>query len=188
MHRFYLTLIALLAAISVTGLAADDDSTAPQQPNAQKIPPAFAQLLKGDADNFIKCFDKNKDGFLTKDELPLRLARLFDKVDVNKDGKLDRREVQQMLQILRRRFGIEADRPSKREAVTTPVKPVTPATPPDFDALDLNADGRLTRDELKGTAYEEHFDEIDTNKDGKIDPQEFAAYIRKQAAKEQTRK
>ena len=54
---------------------------------------------------------------------------------------------------------------------------------PDFDALDKNADGRLTRDELKGTPYADKFEEIDTNKDGKIDKKEFAAYLKKQAEK-----
>ena len=42
-----------------------------------------------------------------------------------------------------------------------------------------NVDGRLTREELKGTIYADHFDEIDTNKDGKIDPKEFRAYLKK---------
>jgi Ca2+-binding EF-hand superfamily protein len=50
---------------------------------------------------------------------------------------------------------------------------------PDFDALDLNADGRLTRQELKGTRFAEVFEQIDTNKDGKIDRKEFEAYLKK---------
>jgi Ca2+-binding EF-hand superfamily protein len=47
---------------------------------------------------------------------------------------------------------------------------------PDFDALDRDADGRLTRDELKGTAWA---DQIDANKDGKIDRKEFAEFFKK---------
>jgi len=40
-------------------------------------------------------YDKNKDGFLQRDELPARLRHHFDQVDTNKDGKLSREEVQQ---------------------------------------------------------------------------------------------
>ncbi len=64
-----------------------------------------------------------------------------------------------------------------------PRRPEPRVEEPDFDALDLNADGRLTRDELKGTPYADKFDAMDTNKDGKIDRKEFAAYFRREAEK-----
>jgi hypothetical protein len=41
----------------------------------------------------IMSFDKNKDGKVTKDELPERLHYLIDKGDINKDGALDREEI-----------------------------------------------------------------------------------------------
>jgi hypothetical protein len=62
--------------------------------------------------------------------------------------------------------------------------PGAPKRGPEFDDLDKNADGRLTPDELKGTAFGDHFEEIDTNKDGKIDRKEFASYLKKQAEKD----
>src|SRR5205807_1129652 len=208
-----------------------------------QLPPQLAKLIQGAPADFIKRFDKNGDGYLTKDELPPVLARAFDKMDVNGDGKLDKKEVAAMLQILRRRFGLndaqaaknnktkKPDSPSvdrmvanwlermdanqdgkisKEEAkaalaanferfdlnkdgfldknelrqvaerflamqATNAGKNAAPARQSliDFDALDRNADGRLTRDELKGTRFEAVFDAIDTNKDGKIDKKEF---------------
>jgi hypothetical protein len=41
----------------------------------------------------IMSFDKNKDGKITKDELPERLQNLIEKGDTNKDGALDKDEV-----------------------------------------------------------------------------------------------
>src|SRR5262249_38739526 len=44
----------------------------------------------------ILSFDKNKDGKVTKDELPERLQYLIEKGDTNKDGALDREEIQKL--------------------------------------------------------------------------------------------
>src|SRR5207245_508188 len=96
------------------------------------------------------------------------LASNFDRLDTNKDGYLDRQELLRAI-----RMGLlGGGRPGGGDG--------RPGV--DFDALDKNADGRLTRQELKGTPYFDKFDDIDTNKDGKIDPKEFAAYLKKQAA------
>lgn len=54
-----------------------------------------------------------------------------------------------------------------------------PGAAVDFDALDKDADGRLTREELKGTRFLNRFEEIDTNHDGRIDRREFEAFLRK---------
>lgn len=50
-------------------------------------PKAFAERLRG--------FDKNKDGKLTKDELPeFMQERFFERADTNKDGVIDDKELQ----------------------------------------------------------------------------------------------
>jgi Ca2+-binding EF-hand superfamily protein len=196
--------------------------------------------LKLTPEEFLKRYDKNKDGVLNKDELPPGLARNFDRYDRNSDGKLDLKEIGQMLEAAQRAFAAtpavdeaaverrvtqilermdtnkdgkiskdEArgpiaenferidtnkdgyiDKDELRRMVTRNMAMAgggpgagTAAAAPDFDALDKNADGRLTREELKGTPYYDKFDEIDTNKDGKIDKKEFAAYLKKHAEK-----
>jgi Ca2+-binding EF-hand superfamily protein len=236
----------LLMALLVVGLFALLPPAAPgadKDPPKKDAPPQGPDWLKLTPEEFIKRFDKNKDGYLSKDELPEGLARNFDRFDRNSDGKLDAKEVGQMLEATKR---ILADRPEKPGANNADVErrvsdvfdrmdtnkdgkiskneaknfiaqnferidtnkdgfidkdelrrfvarnmAAGPGGPggfggpsgPDFDALDKNADGRLTRDELKGTPYADKFEEIDANKDGKIDKKEFAAYLKKQAEK-----
>jgi Ca2+-binding EF-hand superfamily protein len=234
---------ALVAVLSVALAIVSAVSAADQDP-PKKGPMALPELLKLSPEEFLKQFDKNKDGVLTADELPPFLARAFERADANGDGKIDIKEVGELLKILKQRFGsgtpesapamkAEVERRvnemmermdtnkdgkiSKDEAkgvlaenfdridankdgfidkdeLTKAVsrflamqggpgaadRPGGPAIP-EFDPLDRDADGRLTREELKGTPYADKFDEIDTNKDGKIDPKEWAAYFKKQA-------
>jgi hypothetical protein len=52
-----------------------------------------------DADQIVErlmSFDKNKDGKVTKDELPERLQNLIARGDTNKDGALDRDEIKKL--------------------------------------------------------------------------------------------
>jgi Ca2+-binding EF-hand superfamily protein len=130
---------------------------------------------------FIKRFDKNGDGVLTRSEAPPFLAKIFDKVDTNQDGKLDRSEIDRLRRRLLERFGttmaVQKGKTPQR------AKAAPPST--DFDALDRNADGRLSREELKGTPYASRFDEIDTNHDGQIDRREFEEFLQREAQKRQ---
>jgi Ca2+-binding EF-hand superfamily protein len=205
------------------------------KPDPKKIPPAAVLLLNNTPEDFIKRFDKNKDGYLTKDEVPPFLANNFEKIDRNGDGKLDRQEIALLKEVLRQRFGVEGkssqeienivnallkqfdkngDGKISKEEATGPFIAKNfakfdtnkdgflnraelrvaaaailanrkgggkggPLGLPDFDALDANADGRLTRDEVKGSPLFKIFDQIDTNRDGQIDRREFEAYIQK---------
>src|SRR5207249_525987 len=101
--------------------------------------------MKGSADQFIRRFDRDQDGYLSRDELPPRLAQMFERWDRNGDGKLDRQEVEQMMQVVRRRLGIEQQKSGPA------------AGKPDVDTLvnrwlermDKDKDGRLSRDEAQ---------------------------------------
>jgi hypothetical protein len=50
----------------------------------------------------LMAFDKNKDGKLTKDELPERMQDLIAKGDTNNDGALDRDEIRKLATVLAR--------------------------------------------------------------------------------------
>jgi len=84
-----------------------------------------------------------------------RIYDMLRKLDTNKNGKIDLRELQ-----------AERDR-----IVVERVKGL-------FERLDTNKDGKITKEEAKGL-LREHFDRIDRNKDGFIDYEELL-----QAAKE----
>ncbi len=46
--------------------------------------------------NLIARFDQNKDGRLSKVEIPQQMAGLFDRMDQNKDGFVDQNETKNM--------------------------------------------------------------------------------------------
>jgi Ca2+-binding EF-hand superfamily protein len=133
-------------------------------------------------ENMLQRMDTNKDGKISKEEAKGPLANSFERFDQNKDGYLDRKELErvaeQFITAQRANAGKGGKKAGPQDGAQTRQNLV------DFDSLDRNADGRLTREELKGTAYEAVFDQIDTNKDGKIDKKEFEAYQQKQAEKD----
>lgn len=83
---------ALLAALVVAG------ASLTQQPVFKKkttesapTPISVDQIV-----DRIMAFDKNKDGKITRDELPERMHHLFALGDSNKDGALDRDEIRKL--------------------------------------------------------------------------------------------
>jgi Ca2+-binding EF-hand superfamily protein len=122
-----------------------------------KTPDEFVEML-------LKQMDTDKDGKISREEAKGKIAENFDKIDMNKDGYLDRKELRAL-----------AERTLAQK---------TPGFGPDFDALDKNADGRLTPDELKGTPWAARFGEIDTAGNGYITRREFEEFLRREAAKE----
>jgi Ca2+-binding EF-hand superfamily protein len=240
MIRAFVFVSAWSGLVLTLGFAATRATAAPQPRPRQQV----MQLLRGSVEDFIKHFDKNKDGVLTKDELPPFLARMFPRIDTNGDGQLDRQEIAVFMQRLRQqarknnnkfqpraqqiervvnnilqRMDTDKDGKISRKEARGRVAQLfnqldtnndgfvdkqelrqlalrilanrgngaggggrgvgAQNARPDFDALDLNADGRLTRAELKGTRFADVFDQIDKNKDGKIDRKEFEAYLKK---------
>jgi Ca2+-binding EF-hand superfamily protein len=155
-----LTLI-LCAATAFAGGAGNKNE-------AKKQPPRLPRWLQESADDFIKRFDLNEDGYLTRDELPPRVAALFDQADKNGDGKLDRQEVQALLPVLRKRFGQQANQPARAADSTDVERQVAQL----LQRMDTNKDGMISRDEAKGPLAK-NFDLLDTNKDGYLDKDEL---------------
>jgi hypothetical protein len=62
----------------------------------QRRGPGGPALTADDVVERIMSFDKNKDGKITKNELPERMQDLIEKGDTNKDGALDRDEIKKL--------------------------------------------------------------------------------------------
>jgi hypothetical protein len=90
------------ASALVTALVLAGAAVAQSPPPKDGPRPAFAQpgrpgaLGADDVVQRILSFDKNKDGKVTKDELPERLHDLIAQGDTNKDGALDKDEIMKL--------------------------------------------------------------------------------------------
>jgi len=112
----------------------------------------------------------NADRTITRDEALAQADARFDRMDANKDGKLDATEMMPRRQ------------PSMAPGATPPPPPADGAAPPPppspggrmMARLDTNGDGMIDRDEFRAQAAR-RFDRVDANKDGKIDPAERQA-------------
>ena len=84
--------IRKIAAVSLTALA---------------LSPAFAAAEREDLnyDAFVKMCDTNKDGMLSKQEIMKHVEKTFDKVDQQKKGELDRKQLEAFLRELMKSGG-----------------------------------------------------------------------------------
>ena len=169
MKKLFLIALAVLAMplVCVADEAAPD---APKEPAAQQ--------KRGDFTIFR--FDANKDGVVTKDELPAdakRLADVFDRIDADKDGKVTKAEEDTFKAEMQKR--IEARKAAAKE-------PAAQQKRGNFTIFrfDANKDGVVTKDELPAEAKRlaNLFDRIDADKDGKVTKAEedtFKAEVQK---------
>lgn len=127
--------------------------------------------------SLLKRYDKDEDGRISTKEAEERLAKAFPFFDRDKDGFLDRKE----LSAIGEKMAAAARQGIGTERAPLPQPKVDPW---DFDAMDGNADGRLTRKELQGTRHEGQFDAIDADGNGRVDPREFEAYRQRELGKE----
>jgi hypothetical protein len=68
--------------------------------------------------------DKNKDGKVSKEELPERMQGIVDRADANKDGAMDKKELRQMAE----RFG-QSGRPARGRGEGEGDRPARPRRP-----------------------------------------------------------
>jgi hypothetical protein len=86
---------ALAAALVLAGAAVAQ--LPDQKPGAPREPVPPTPISVDDIVERIMAFDKNKDGKVTRDELPERMHHLIELGDTNKDGALDRDEVKKLV-------------------------------------------------------------------------------------------
>jgi Ca2+-binding EF-hand superfamily protein len=102
--------------------------------------------------------DANKDGFVTPEEAKdyPKLSAQFDAVDTNKDGKLEVAEMDAHREAMHgqmRAHGEErwkaADTDGDAAISRDEAKVAMPRLAADFDKVDANGDGKVTRDEMR---------------------------------------
>jgi Ca2+-binding EF-hand superfamily protein len=150
--RLLFGLIPLLGLLVIGEAAAQDRGKAPPAPPPPPGAAPKAKPLQFDLDGFFKDYDKNRDGYLQREELPPDLQRAFPQLDRNKDGRLSREELSQGILHLQPRR-----RPSDVVYVLIEMS--------DCDE-DCTAEVQRAYDILR---------KLDTNKNGKIDPEELKA-------------
>jgi len=146
-------LLGVLGIVFLRSCVADEKNappagTKPGQPDQTKGP-HFS------ADRFIKDHDTNKDGKLSKDELPPQMQDAFAEIDTNKDGFITQDELQTHADRMARA------RPQMIEIVYYSIDV------PEPEVKDQTAELQQAYDALR---------KLDTNKDGKIDEKELAAF------------
>ena len=192
-----LTIAALLAATAQTVSAQQ-----PERPQGQQ-----AQRPQGGPADFIeriKGFDQNNDGKITKDEMPERMQAMIERLDTNKDGAIDNKELAALKDRLaqggqgQRPQGQQGQRPQgqqgQRPQGQQGQRPQgQQGQRPQFNPADIikrikesdkNKDGKITKDELP-EQMQRMFPRIDTNQDGAIDREELAVMEQRMAQRGQ---
>jgi Ca2+-binding EF-hand superfamily protein len=172
---------ALLCSIPALVFVAGGQLAADEKPDKKDEPKEAGEHKPFDVDRFLEKYDKNKDGFIERDELPERLQHAFDQIDANKDGKLSREELEKGCVYLQRQR-----RPADFIHVLVEMSEEDEASREELQyiydllhKLDKNKDGKLDPDELKkmrgqivSDRVDELIEDLDVNKDGKISREE----------------
>ena len=94
------------AALMLTGAAFvwAQQEQQPERPDRPKPARADkpANEAIGSSKQFIEKYDKDRDGFLQREELPAEMRESFIELDLNKDGKLSMQELEKHAAIMRK--------------------------------------------------------------------------------------
>lgn len=136
---------------------------------------------------FLREYDRDKDGYLSKDELPDYLHYNFERLDANKDGKISKEELDKGMAYLQQRR-----RPSDVVFVLIEMTDCDEGCIEEVQRayailykLDKNRDGKLDAEELKAGREQILKDRVDgiikrldTDKDGKISREEARGMVK----------
>jgi len=165
--------VAVLAALGLGSavLVANSDALAQGRPGG-----GFMERLKA--------ADKNADGMLDRQEaasLPF-ISKNFDAIDADKNGYITLEELRAFHQAHRgghgHHGGLKALDKDGDGKISREEAAAAPRLAQNFDKIDTNHDGFLTRDELaaaRKAMHQAHWAKIDTDGDGKISRAEAQA-------------
>ena len=179
MNKFLATAAAVL---SLTASAwAQQPVESERKPDPQRAEQMRAKYQERTQERFRKA-DSDGDGALSKAEAQAgmpRLAKDFDAIDTNKDGKITPDELRAHGARRHAQTTQRGDRPRRQDAEARKAR-----FDQDFKRADTDGDGALSKAEA-GKAMPRlarHFDAIDSNHDGKITQEEVKASVEKRRA------
>lgn len=127
----------------------------------------FKNLLKKERlikiRNFMKKYDSNRNGEISKDEFSLK-RKFLEQIDIDNNKIITKKEIIKKMRLFEKIFMRDRNifrRRSKNK----------------FKRFDLNKDGKIKIDELKNIKIKKNFIFIDKNGDGSIILQEFRSYM-----------
>jgi len=181
----------LLPLLCLGGLPAAEDNQNPRtktdkQADQKKDGKAEHRPLV-DVDAFLREYDRDKDGYLSKDELPEWLRHNFARLDADRDGKISKQELTRGVAYLQQRR-----RPSDVVMVLVEMSDCDECCAEEIQRayefmakLDKNKDGKIDADELKAgremlvkERVEGIIKRLDTDRDGKISAKEARGLIK----------
>lgn len=174
MNKFMLTAAAVF---SLTASAwAQQPPASGRNPDPQRAEQMRAKHQERMQEHFRRA-DKDGDGALSKAEAEAampRLAKDFDAIDANKDGKITQEEL--------RAYGAKHHADWKRHHAQgggRDAQAMRMRFAERFKKADTDGDGALSKAEAEKSMprIAKHFDEIDANKDGKITQDEIKAHL-----------
>ena len=114
----------------------------------------------GPGPNFVERImqlDQDGDGKVSKEEMPERMQRMLQRIDINVDGAIDREEAEKMAQ---RFAGGAPDGGSPVERIM---------------GFDKDGDGKISAEEMPESMRDRMLERLDANGDGAIDREEAEA-------------
>jgi hypothetical protein len=171
--------IAATAAVMATASLA---LYAASPASAQKAPPQGEKTMtweqvKARADRMWERLDVNKDGMLDAADRAAKSAEQFARIDTDKNGSISRDEFNAHHQQMKGHDGPRSGGHKGRKGGHGGAGMMM-AGPHMAAMADANKDGTVTRAEFDA-GVKAHFDMADANKDGKISPEERDAAMKK---------
>lgn len=171
-------MIGRFAGAGAIALAVILGAAALSPAGAQDAGASQADKRQQRSERLLKRFDRldrNRDGVLERSEVERPSARLFKRADRNNDGVVDREEIKRLEEARSRKGGEKAGRGRGGQRLEKR-----------FERADKNRDGQVTREEFVG-GTSRWFSRADVDRDGRVTKAEVEKFAERRPSKRRKR-